>query len=267
MFPEEIYALTPHGESELRGGATRLSAGQINVLVRVDGILSIAQLTASMSVAESLAFTTAMRDLRDQRLVQRVEQDPFTLQWNADLAHLTKATGKESDADAGLASLQRTGFFVEIARPRTAPAPRRPGEALNVVVVEDDPQLASFTRTLLTLSGFAVRQAGNRAEVVNEIRRPPRPDLILLDVVLPDADGFDILMRVRQHPVLKDVPVVMLTGKATREAVLKGIAAGADGYITKPFEPHALLRVVGTVLGQPAESAGNDRWANPDSRS
>jgi CheY-like chemotaxis protein len=266
MFPEEIYALTPHGESELRGGATRLSAAQINVLVRVDGILSIAQLTASMSAAESLAFTTAMRDLRDKRLVQRVEQDPFTLQWNADLAQLSRGTGKEAEADAGLSSLQRTGFFVEIARPRPVPAPRRPGEALQVVVVEDDPQLASFTRTLLTLSGFAVRQAGNRAEVVNEIRRPPRPDLILLDVVLPDADGFDILMRVRAHPVLKDVPVVMLTGKATREAVLKGIAAGADGYITKPFEPHALLRVVGTVLGLPADGKA-DQWANPDARS
>ncbi|MFL6692386.1 MAG: response regulator transcription factor [Ramlibacter sp.] len=125
-----------------------------------------------------------------------------------------------------------------------------------MVVVEDDPQLASFTATLLSLSGFAVRKAGNRAEVVNEIRRPPRPDLILLDVVLPDADGFDILARLRQHPVLKDVPVIMLTGKATREAVLRGIATGADGYITKPFEPHALLRAVRTVLGLPDEPAG-----------
>jgi DNA-binding response OmpR family regulator len=58
---------------------------------------------------------------------------------------------------------------------------------------------------------------------------------------------------VRQHPALKDVPVVMLTGKATREAVLKGIAGGADGYITKPFEPEALLRAVRTVLGLPDE--------------
>jgi two-component system, OmpR family, response regulator len=72
--------------------------------------------------------------------------------------------------------------------------------------------------------------------------------------MLPDADGFDILLRVRQHPVLKDVPVIMLTGKATREAVLKGIAAGADGYITKPFEPHALLRAVRTVLGLPQQA-------------
>lgn len=266
MYPEEIYALTQHGESELRGGATRLSAAQINVLVRLDGTLTVGQLTAGMPPAESGPFLAALRDLRDRRLVQRVELDPFTAQWNADVKALTRSAGKDdAEADASLASLQRAGFFVEIARQRGAPAARQPGEALNVVLVEDDPQLSSFTATLLSLSGFAVRQAGNRAEVVNEIRRPPRPDLILLDVVLPDADGFDILLRLRQHPVLKEVPVIMLTGKATREAVLKGIAAGADGYITKPFEPHSLLRAVRAVLGLSDPAAG-DRWANPDSR-
>ena len=264
MLQEEIYALTPHGESELRGGATRLSAAQINVLIRLDGVLSVRQLISRMAPDEGAAFKASLRDLLDRRLVQQVELDPFTAQWNADLKALTRGVGKEH-ADSGMASLQRSGFFVEIARQRPVPAARQPGEALNVVVVEDDPQLASFTATLLSLSGFAVRQAGNREQVVHEIRRPPRPDLILLDVVLPDADGFDILMRVRQHPVLKDVPVIMLTGKATREAVLKGIAAGADGYITKPFEPHALLRAVRTVLGLPEGTEG-DRWANPDAR-
>jgi CheY-like chemotaxis protein len=264
IHPEHIYALTSLGESELRGGATRLSAAQINVLVRMDGVLALEQITGKLQPEDMRAFFAVLRELRDKGLVQQVELDPFTAQWNADMKQFSRTVGKPEEADAGVASLQRTGFFVEIARQRAAPPQRSPGEALQVVVVEDDPQLASFTATLLTLSGFAVRQAGNRLEVVNEIRRPPRPDLILLDVVLPDADGFDILMRVRQHPVLKDVPVIMLTGKATREAVLKGIAAGADGYITKPFEPHALLRAVRTVLGLPEQES--DRRASPDAR-
>lgn len=251
MQPEDIYALTSLGETELRGGATRLSAAEINVLVRQDGVLRVEQLIGKMPLAESRAFLTTLRSLLDRGLVQKVELDPFTSQWHADLQKLARKAG-QAEADASLASLQRAGFHVEIARERKQ-VQRRPGEVLNVVLVEDDPQLASFTSTLLELSGFAVRQAHNREQVVQEIRRPPRPDLILLDVVLPDADGFDILTRVRQHPVLCDVPVVMLTGKATREAVLKGIAAGADGYITKPFEPHALLRAVRTVLGLPEE--------------
>lgn len=260
LLPEHIYALTPLGESELRGGATRLSAAQINVLVRMDGVLTLQQVTGKLGAEDLRAFLAEARDLRDRGLLQQVELDPFTAQWNADMKQFSRALGRPEDADAGVASLQRTGFFVEIARQRASRPQLAPGEALQVVLVEDDPQLASFTGTLLTLSGFAVRQAGNRAEVVNEIRRPPRPDLILLDVVLPDADGFDILLRVRQHPVLKDVPVIMLTGKATREAVLKGVAAGADGYITKPFEPHALLRAVRTVLGLPQQAAPST-WA------
>ena len=250
MHPDEIYALTPQGEAELRSGSTRLPTANIDVLVRLDGTLTLQQLTAGMSPQERATFNAVFRDLRDARLIQRVEADPFTSQWNADVARLNRTVG-QADVDAGVASLQRAGFYVQIARGRDAPRNVPAGGRRSVVVVEDDPVLAKFTATLLSLSGFDVRQAANRAEVVAEIRRPPVPDLILLDVVLPDTDGFDILVRVRQHPILRDVPVIMLTGKATREAVLKGMTGGADGYITKPFEPHALLRAIHTVLGLP----------------
>jgi two-component system OmpR family response regulator len=73
--------------------------------------------------------------------------------------------------------------------------------------------------------------------------------LVLLDVWLTDVNGFDILNKMRQHPVLKKLPVIMLTAEATREAVLKGILGGADGYITKPFQIHPLVKAVKTVLG------------------
>lgn len=255
MHNDETYALTPLGESELRGSSTRLTTAQIDVLVRLDGVLTLEQLVAGMSPEQRGTFASVLRDLRDQRLVRRVEADPFTLQWNADVAQLTRAVG-HAEVDAGLSSLQRAGFYVQIARGPQAARRPRPGGRMTVIVIEDDAALASFTSTLLSLSGFDVRQAGTREQVVAEIRRPPIPDLILLDVVLPDTDGFDILKRVRQHPQLKDVPVIMLTGKATREAVLKGMTGGADGYITKPFEPDALLRAIRTVLGFPEPADG-----------
>jgi two-component system, OmpR family, response regulator len=261
MHPEDIYAPTPLGETELRGSATRLTTAQIDVLVRLDGILTVDQLSAGMNPAQRAAFTEVLGGLRSDRLIHRLEPDPFTLQWNADVAQLTRAVG-QADVDAGLSSLKRAGFYVQIARgrgtARQAPSAGRPP----VIVVEDDAALASFISTLLSLSGFDVRQAGTREQVVTQIRRQPIPALILLDVVLPDADGFDILQRVRQHPQLKDVPVIMLTGKATREAVLKGMTGGADGYITKPFEPEALLRAIRTVLGLPEPPAGA-AWQMP----
>lgn len=254
MHPAETYTLTPLGESELRGSATRLTTAQIDVLVRLDGILTLEQLTSGMPPPRRAAFTAVLRELQRQSLIRRVEPDPFTVQWNADVAQLTRSVG-QAEVDVGLASLQRAGFYVQIARGR-APAQSTGGGRMPVMVVEDDAALASFIATLLTLSGFDVRQAGTREEVVAQIRRPPIPGLMLLDVVLPDADGFDILQRVRQHPQLKDVPVIMLTGKATREAVLKGMTGGADGYITKPFEPESLLHAIRTVLGVPEPPPG-----------
>ena len=114
--------------------------------------------------------------------------------------------------------------------------------------------------------------AGNRAEVLAEFKKRPVPDLILLDVMLPDVDGFDILINLRRTAAFTQVPIIMLTGKTTREAVLKGLNCGADGYITKPFEPEALMAAVQTVMGtgEPdsllAPSQLPDPWVNADSK-
>ena len=94
-----------------------------------------------------------------------------------------------------------------------------------------------------------MRAALKRDDILIALRQQPAPDLILLDVQLPDANGFDILARMRHHPVLKSMPVIMLTAEATRESVLRGLQGGADGYVTKPFEPDLLITAVKAVLG------------------
>lgn len=267
MNLDETYQLTRQGGAELRSSATRLSAEDLALLLRFDGSLSLAQISSALPPEAAASFDASFRRLRDLGLVEPVEMDALTLQFQDDVRHLARAVGQE-EADVGLASLQRSGFYVQIARGDRAGATPPRATDINVVLVEDDPVLANFTRTFLSLCGMKVRTAGDRAEVVAEIRRPPRPHLILLDVMLPDADGFDILLRLRQHPILEKVPVIMLTGKATREAVIRGLAGGADGYITKPFEPDALLRAVGTVLGLPDDwsktARGGDAWAAQD---
>lgn len=73
--------------------------------------------------------------------------------------------------------------------------------------------------------------------------------MVLLDVHLPDANGFDVLARIRQHAQLKLMPVIMLTAMASRDDVLRGLVAGANGYITKPYEREALLTGIKAVLG------------------
>jgi two-component system cell cycle response regulator CtrA len=82
---------------------------------------------------------------------------------------------------------------------------------------------------------------------------------VLLDVMLPDVNGFDVLMRIRQHAVLSDMPVLMLTSIATRESVIKGLVCGADGYVTKPFQVSVLVQAIQTIFGL-AHDRKTDPW-------
>ncbi len=266
MQETDIYKLTPRGQQELRGSATTLSPSEIEVLIRVDGILSGAQIKAGMPAVAKETFAATVKGLLDRRLLEEAEPDPFADQFTTQLNKLA-LTQAEAEADSGAVSLRKTGYYVSIARPRGPARTLAPGEVLSAIVVDDEPTLAKFIQSYLSFEGFHVRLAGNRAEVIAELNKAPIPDLILLDVMLPDADGFDILLRLRQHPALKNVPVIMLTGKATRESVLKGLASGADGYITKPFEADALMHAVRTVVGLPEDtSAPRDMWADKEKR-
>lgn len=123
------------------------------------------------------------------------------------------------------------------------------GEKLTVLVIEDDPQLAKLLRTYLQMEDFEVRIAATREQINAALRAQPTPHLVLLDVVLPDIDGFEVLAKMRQHDLVKNVPVIMATAKATREAVLAGLQRGADGYVTKPYDMDVLLETINTVLG------------------
>jgi two-component system OmpR family response regulator len=244
----DIYAVTSKGQQELRSAATTISPAEVELLVRLDGILSIAQIRQSVGDVAGASLENTMNLLHAKGLVEPVPPDPFagSLQLQLSASALTEA-GAEADFCA--ATLKKSNYYVRIARTRGTPRVRAPGERLSAIIVDDEEHLAKFLHHYLTFEGFDVRIAGSRAEVVAEFRKPPIPDLVLLDVMLPDADGFDILLRIRSHPQLKDVPVIMLTAKATREAVLKGLASGADGYVTKPVETESLLQAVRTVLG------------------
>lgn len=267
MQNSSIYALTPAGRKELHGNATTLAPDEIELLVRIDGVLTLAQIEAGMPAVSHEAFTSACQRLLTRGMLAPAEVDPFTAQFQTQLNRMA-LNQAENEADAGAASLKKAGYYVSIARQRGPTRTLAPGEVLSAIVVDDEPMLAKFIQSYLAFEGFHVRLASNRAEVIAEFRKQPVPDLILLDVVLPDADGFDILLRLRQHPALKNVPVIMLTGKATREAVIKGLAGGADGYITKPFEADALMEAVRTVIGLSKPQTGSsDPWVNKDAKS
>ncbi len=248
MLNKDVYAVTPKGQQELSGSATSISPAELNVLVRLDGVLTVEQLRQGMSPESAPLFDRHLDSLVAKGLAAVVRMSDFMAAGRFDFSAISM-TNAGAEADVCAASLKKSNYYVRIARKRERQRPRAPGEPYTAVIVDDEPQLAKFLSHYLTFEGFEVRIASCREEIVAEFRKTPPPDLILLDVVMPDADGFDVLLRIRAHPALRDIPVIMLTAKATRESVLKGLAGGADGYVTKPVEAESLLQAVRTVMG------------------
>ncbi|MFN3331824.1 MAG: response regulator transcription factor [Caldilinea sp.] len=112
-----------------------------------------------------------------------------------------------------------------------------------VLIVDDEANIVISLEFLMEQAGYAVAIARNGDEALEKIEGF-RPDLVLLDVMLPGVNGFDILQRVRQQPEYRNMAIIMLTAKGREVEVTKGLALGANAYITKPFSTRELLAEV-----------------------
>ena len=258
VYPQDVFALTDLGAAQIHGGPTQLPSEALAVMVLLDGKATVGEIEQKAPHIPSESLRDLLRSLMGNGLVRAAtiaETDGLDFSAYFDTKHGTSkpsagtTASAEREAERGAPELARTGHYVSIAR--RAVKARRPaaGARWSVFVVEDDPDVATLVARLLEGEGFDVEVAETRAEVVARLRRPPMPDVMILDVVLPDANGFDILERLKMHPTLKAVPVIMLTADAKRESVVRGLAGGADGYITKPFKRAILLDGVKAVLG------------------
>ncbi len=117
-------------------------------------------------------------------------------------------------------------------------------ERPRVLVADDDPLIQRLVRTHLDRAGFRVLSAGDGEEAL-DVAATEQPDLIVLDLMLPKLDGFEVCRRLREFSL---VPVVMLTARGEQVDKMKGFEAGADDYLTKPFAPPELLARVRAVL-------------------
>jgi two-component system KDP operon response regulator KdpE len=113
-----------------------------------------------------------------------------------------------------------------------------------ILVVDDEPRMARFIRMNLELEGYRVEEASSGLEALDKVR-DLLPDLVLLDVMMPEMDGFETLRYLRE---VSTVPVIMLTVKADEADRIHGLELGADDYITKPFSPRELASRVKAVL-------------------
>jgi len=116
-----------------------------------------------------------------------------------------------------------------------------------VLIVDDEPNIAISVEFLMRREGFEVTVARNGAEGLAKIREL-KPDLVLLDVMMPKLDGFQVCRMVRDDTELAGIQIVMLTAKGREAEVEKGLSLGADAYIPKPFSTSELVRKVNSLL-------------------
>ena len=151
-------------------------------------------------------------------------------------------------AQAAVAALEEKGAFLAADRLEHRAPLAKQADEIRVLIVEDDPDQAALADLRVSMAGYVVRLARNCAELVNELREREPPDVVLLDVMLPDGNGWDVLASIRRHSKLALLPVVMLTALDTQDEVRWGFALGADGYVTKPYSKQILVDTIGAVL-------------------
>lgn len=186
--------------------------------------------------------------------------DPLDLDFTAYFAKgpavaaevLAEDAGKlENDARTAGSALSRSGAFFHQERLKNrAPSQKKPQDTV-VMIVEDDPDQMALADLRVSMAGYRVRVANRAARLLEELKKDPQLDILLLDVMLPDGNGFDMLAKFRRHPGFALLPIVMLTSQDQVADIKKGLALGADGYVTKPYSKSILIDAVSKVLKQP----------------
>lgn len=130
-----------------------------------------------------------------------------------------------------------------------------PGET--IIVIEDEHDIRELIAYNLESEGYKVLKAPAGVEGI-ELARAKTPDLVLLDIMLPDIDGLEVCRKLKREESTKDIPVIMLTAKSEDSDVISGLELGAEDYITKPFSPRVLIARIRAVLRRSSDEENGE---------
>jgi CheY-like chemotaxis protein len=148
----------------------------------------------------------------------------------------------------GTSKLDAEGFYVAVARRNLSGIDAPAGN--KVMFVEDEPVTNAVLKKVLTTDGFEAYGAFDAAGLGKLLKQHGLPDLIMLDIELPNVSGLQILSRVRKHPEMGAIPVLMVTSRAEMSDVVRGMSLGANGYLSKPVAVESLRAILRQILGR-----------------
>ncbi len=127
--------------------------------------------------------------------------------------------------------------------------------AKKVLIADDEPNIVTSLEFLMTRSGYDVKVARTGEEALALVASFA-PDLVLLDVMMPQRSGYEVCQKMRERPEWRHIKIVMLSAKGREAEVSKGLSLGADAYVTKPFSNRELIARVGELLGESGTPGG-----------
>lgn len=128
-----------------------------------------------------------------------------------------------------------------------------------ILVVDDERHIVRLVQVNLERAGYEVVTAYDGEEALQKVREE-RPDLIVLDIMMPKMGGFEVMKHLKADPTTRDIPVIMLTAKAQDADVFRGWQSGVDCYLTKPFNPLELLTFIKRIFESLEEEPGERAW-------
>jgi len=257
-LPDRVYRRNPAGEKVLAGANRTQPLEYQRILALIEQDTHSDVVRGSLRQFPDSLLADWLAEMEEIGYLSSVPADStqsldFTELFNAAQPATAPLAAEDRrriarQAAQAAAALGDKGVFLALARIKNrAPLGKTPGE-ISVLVVEDDPDQAAVADMRVSMAGYNVRLAAGLNALRDEFSAGRLPDILLLDIRLPDGDGFDILAALRRHPRLALLPVVMLTAVTGKENVCRGLELGADGYITKPYSKKIVVETIRGVL-------------------
>jgi CheY-like chemotaxis protein len=243
-----IYRVTDAGRAAWESEDVSVPSDYRRLLWAID-FQGSGQLEALERLFPEQQLSACLEELEELGLIERmhVADVSITLVGGWDRAPANRTIGTDELVSARDA-LSTHGAYLAEDRLGTGQRAKKAPADTTILIVEDDPDQLALADVRVSLAGYAVRVATSQSALLRSMAKAGKPDLLLLDIVLPDGDGFDILQKLRRLESFKNLPIVLLTIRGRIDEIAKGLALGADGYITKPYSKNTLAKVIRRIL-------------------
>lgn len=259
MANDIAYAKTAAGKAEIAAQPGKLPTGLKTLLGLIENS-TVAQLQGKLPQVPLDKLNAALdRLFVDGYIEIAIAAAPATPDAGLDFAHFINRPVREPTIQkmrqveatlSGIKASKKAGYYVHIInRSAKRILPRAGGDTYTVLIIDADQANSLVAARALLLAKFETRAATTQDEIVEQLNRQPPADVIAMDMVLTNVVGLELLGRLRQHPIYKSVPIIVMTAKVEHVDVVAALAYGASGYMTKPFKPSVLVDSVRAVLG------------------